>query len=153
MDKICCHQSGWWNAHVVVLFKFQSAVISYRCKFENLFILMDRYITGTTVLLLFLIYWQRDSKLYEPQKQAGCKREGRFLVFSLSVLFLCKSLHAARHLDSTLGQRYEPNFKRQSRDRGTPGWFHHWQDQLQASGSDLILISCALFPVGPSQWR
>lgn len=30
---------------------------------------------------------------------------------------LCKSLHAAQHLDSTLGQMYEPNFKRQSRYR------------------------------------
>lgn len=57
------------------------------------------------------------------------------LVFSICALSLCKSLHAARHLDCTLGQRYEHNFKRQSRDGGAPWWFHHWQDRLQASGS------------------
>lgn len=106
-----------------------------------------------TQLLISLIYWQWDSKLYDPQNQMGWKQEGCFPLFSLSVALLCKSLRVGQHLDSTLGQRYEPNFKRQSRDRSTPGWFHHWQDQIQVSVSNLILISWALFPVGSSQCR
>lgn len=71
-----------------------------------------------------------------------------FLLFFLSLPSFCKSMHAAQHLDYTLGQRYEPNFKRQSRGAGTPARFHFWQDQLGASVPNLILISCTLYPVG-----
>lgn len=72
-------------------------------------------------------------------------------------LLLCKSSHAARHLDSTLGQRYEPNFKRQSRQRHTrlispltgpaPSiWLKPYFDLL-------CCISSWLFSVEIKEWR
>ena len=116
-----------------------------RCGFENLSFL--------TEWLIFLIYQGKRFRAFTtPRTKWRASKRWLFsppLVFSICAPSLCKSLHAARHLDCTLGQRYEHNFKRQSRDGGAPWWFHHWQDPLQASGSDLILISGALSPVSP----
>ena len=119
------------SAVYLCLLMLHPGVIVTRCRFDNLSFLME-------LLIFFDILGKEIPSLYDPQNQMASEQEMTVfppLVFSICALSLCKSLHAARHLDSTLGQRYEHNFKRQSRDGGVPWWFHHWQDQLQASGS------------------
>lgn len=131
---------AWSNAHAAVLMPqnlylclpmLHSGIIVTRCRFDNLSFLMG--------LLIFLIYRGKRFRAFTtPRTKWRASKRWLFfppLVFSICALSLCKSLHAARHLDCTLGQRYEHNFKRQSRDGGAPWWFHHWQDRLQASGS------------------
>ena len=91
-------------------------------------------------LFIFFISWQRDSKLYDPPRsKQGARKRDVPPCFRCLYLLLCKSLHAAWHLDSTLGQRYEPSFKKGKSDTEAH------QDDLAADSSFSKHLARTLF--------